>query len=203
MKLPPNIVHDLFVKFGCDPLLNKVGPLRYVYSPEFLREATWELDAVNMNFMILAGNYQDCKELEKIYVYHSSIPPYCKFHYADYREASLAKYAINTFLATKVSFMNQIYQLYVDTYELDHPPLPETWKFFTNILSDDKRFGGSHMQVPGPDGNYGYGGSCFPKDVKALIGFDKHERLSILREVELANTKIRLQGFVDSPPDVV
>jgi UDP-glucose 6-dehydrogenase len=54
------------------------------------------------------------------------------------------------------------------------------------------------MDVPGPDGNYGYGGNCFPKDIKALIGFDKENRLTMMKEVELANTKIRLIGKTDS-----
>ena len=48
--------------------------------------------------------------------------------------------------------------------------------------------------MPGPDGQFGYGGTCFPKDVKAMIGFDTENRLSVLREAELANTKIRLTG---------
>jgi UDP-glucose 6-dehydrogenase len=48
------------------------------------------------------------------------------------------------------------------------------------------------MSVPGSDGKYGYGGTCFPKDVKAMNGFDKLSRLTLLKEAELANTQIRL-----------
>jgi len=192
--LPPDIVDDLYVKFGRDSVMNKEGPLRYIYSPEFLREADWEKDSVNQNFIIMAGNFHDCEELKLMYRNHSSIPAYCRFITADYKEASLAKYAINSMLAMKVAFMNQLYLLHIDTYGLAHPIHPETWKVFTDILSADMRIGQSHLQVPGPDGNFGYGGTCFPKDVKALIGYDKNNRLSILREVEEANTMIRLTG---------
>jgi UDP-glucose 6-dehydrogenase len=195
--LPPGIVHDLYVKYGSEPALGKVGPLQYIYSPEFLRESTWERDAISPSFMIIAGNFLDCEELKTLYKNHSCIPAYCRFFQLDYREASLAKYTINSFLATKVAFVNQIHKLYADTYD-GKLPREELWKTFTDVLSADNRIGGSHMQVPGPDGQYGYGGSCFPKDVRAMIGFDKNNRLSILREVEEANTFIRLTGNKDS-----
>jgi UDPglucose 6-dehydrogenase len=192
--LPPDIVDDLYVKFGSDSVVKKEGPLRYIYSPEFIREATWEKDAIDPKFIILAGNFHDCEELKDLYKKHSGIPTYCRFHIVDYKEASLAKYAINSFLATKVAFMNQIYQLHVDMYGMKQQIHQETWKEFTDILSSDMRIGQSHLLVPGPDGQFGYGGTCFPKDVKAFIGYDKNNRLSILREVEEANTIIRLTG---------
>ena len=54
--------------------------------------------------------------------------------------------------------------------------------------------GDSHMQVPGNDDRFGYGGNCFPKDVKAFLGIDHEGRLTVLKEAEIANTKIRLTG---------
>jgi UDPglucose 6-dehydrogenase len=191
--LPPNIVCDLYDKFAIDGTMSKSGFLRYIYSPEFLREAQWEKDAISPALMILAGNFHDCKELEMMYKNHSHIPQYCRFFLTNYDEAALAKYTINAFLAMKVTFMNQIYQVYADGQE-GKEPHPEMWKAFTDMLSADLRFGSSHLNVPGPDGQYGYGGTCFPKDMKAFIGYDKNERLSLLREVEEANTKIRLTG---------
>jgi len=77
---------------------------------------------------------------------------------------------------------------------MNQPIHPETWKVFTDMIAADMRVGQSHLQVPGPDGQFGYGGTCFPKDVKAFIGYDKNNRLSILREVEQANTVMRLTG---------
>jgi len=192
--LPPDIVHDLYVKFAEDGLTGKSGFLRYIYSPEFLRETHWEEDALTPPQIIVAGNYSDCEQLKDYYKNHSHVR-FLRFHQCGYKEASLIKYAINAYLATKVVFMNQMYNLLSDT---DGPPHPETWKAFTDMMTSDLRIGSSHVKVPGPDGHFGYGGTCFPKDIKAIIGYDKNERLSVLREVELANTKIRLTGNTES-----
>jgi UDPglucose 6-dehydrogenase len=190
--LPPDIVHDLYEKFGKGRAPKKEGALRYIYSPEFLREQHWEKDALNPAHIIVAGDYFDCIQLEELYKNHSHIR-YVRFRLVDYKTAALIKYSINAYLASKVVFMNQLHQLYLDAYGVESMQ-PESWKEFTDILADDSRIGLSHMDVPGADGQYGYGGGCFPKDVKALIGYDKKERLSILREAELSNTKIRLTG---------
>lgn len=192
--LPPDIVEDLYDKFGSDSVMSKIGPLRYIYSPEFLREKSWEKDAVNPPMVVLAGNFHDCKELEMLYKNHSQLPLYTRFFHTEYYTAAMVKYSINTFLAMKVTFMNQIYQMYSDHEGHNSNPHPEIWRTFTEMLAADVRFGGSHLQVPGNEGQYGYGGSCFPKDIKAFIGYDKNERLSLLREVELINTQIRLTG---------
>ena len=182
--LPPTDVQTLYDVFMHEPNL-----LRYVYSPEFLRETSWEKDAVNPERIVLAGNFTDCKQVEEWYNNHSHVPRHTRFMLADYKEAALLKYAANAFLATKVVFMNQLQQLYTDILGLPHPT---DWKAFIDMMSTDMRIGHSHMQVPGPDGKYGYGGSCFPKDVKAMNGFDKLDRLTLLKEAELANTEIRL-----------
>jgi len=193
--LTPDIVQDLYRKFGKDSTMKKDGPLRFIYSPEFLREAHWEKDAISPSMIIMAGNFFDCRELEDIYKKHSHLKGYVRFYITSYDTASLIKYTINSYLANKVVFMNQLYQLFAD---IDGKlPHKEVWNEFTEILATDPRFGHSHLDVPGSDGKFGYGGSCFPKDVKAFIGFDKNNRLSVLRETELANTKIRLMTDKD------
>jgi UDPglucose 6-dehydrogenase len=197
--LPPDIVHDLYMQYGSEPALNKVGTLRYIYSPEFIREASWEKDATNQQFMIVAGNLEDFDALKELYKFHSCIPTYCRFFHADYREAALAKYTINSMLAMKVAFANQVYKLYSDMY--GRAPHQADWSGFTDMISADTRIGNSHLQVPGLDGQFGYGGSCFPKDVRAFIGYDKNNRLTILREVEEANTLMRLTG--ESKPNTI
>jgi UDPglucose 6-dehydrogenase len=191
--LTPDIVHDLYIKYGKDAVMAKYGKLRYIYSPEFLREASWEKDALNPVLMIMAGSFSDCTELQTIYKRHSNVQSYIRYYIVDYKVAALAKYAINSFLANKVVFMNQLYQLYSDMYD-STPVRQEEWKEFTDMLTADIRMGHTHMQVPGVNNVFGYGGTCFPKDVKALIGFDKEGRLTVLRETELVNTQIRLSG---------
>jgi UDPglucose 6-dehydrogenase len=179
--LTPDIVEDLNQEFG--------KKIRYVYSPEFLREAHWAQDAVTPPMVIMAGDFADCKELEEIYDNHSHIK-LTRFVMLDYKEAALVKYTINSYLAAKVVFMNQIYQLYTDMYSA--VPMAISWDEFTEVLSLDSRVGASHLKVPGNGGTFGYGGSCFPKDVKALLEFDKNKRLSVLAEAEQANTKLRI-----------
>jgi UDP-glucose 6-dehydrogenase len=176
--------------------------LRYVYSPEFLRESVWQHDALNPTQIILAGAYADCRDLRNYYASSSRVKIDVKFVIsAGYIEAALIKYTINSYLASKVTFMNQVYELYHDLCKISHHGNPsyDNWKEnIAEILSNDSRIGQSHLQVPGPDNQYGFGGSCFSKDVKAMIGFDKNERMSVLRETELANIQHRLKGNVDN-----
>jgi UDPglucose 6-dehydrogenase len=185
--LPPVTTQDLFDSFCVKP--DGKDALRYIYSPEFLRESSWEEDAIKPGRIIMAGDFHTCKSVETYYKYHSHVPQDTEFFICDYKEASLAKYAINTFLASKVVFMNQLHQLYVD---VNGSAQPECWAAFTELLLGDPRIGNSHMKVPGHDGNYGYGGTCFPKDMKALAGFDVNGRMTVVKEAEEANTHLRL-----------
>jgi len=191
--IPPEQVHEIYTKYAKDSILKKEGLLDIVYSPEFLREQHWTEDAVNPRMIILGGDYKICRQVQDFYEFNGYLKTRPRVFITSMMEASLAKYTINTFLATKVAFFNQIYKYYTELNEGKEPHY-EMWDDFTEMIGSDFRMGISHMKVPGPDGQYGYGGTCFPKDVKAFIGSDKSGHLSILREVELANTKIRLTG---------
>ena len=67
----------------------------------------------------------------------------------------------NTFFATKVSIINEFKRL--------SNALGTNWEDAMHGFAADGRVGDSHLHVPGPDGKLGYGGTCFPKDVNALI----------------------------------
>ena len=71
------------------------------------------------------------------------------------------KYFKNCYLATKVSFANEI-KIICDKVGIDYDKV-------TEYATLDERLGHSHWSVPGPDGKLGFGGSCFPKDINALI----------------------------------
>ena len=77
----------------------------------------------------------------------------------------------NCFLATKVSFMNEM-KLLADISGVN-------WDAAVNGFSLDERVGNSHMNVPGFDGKLGFGGSCFPKDVQALINYAKINNIDL------------------------
>ena len=81
----------------------------------------------------------------------------------DFETAELIKYMNNCYFATKVSFLNEMYQI-ADGCGAD-------WDVAVEGFVRDGRVGHSHMNVPGPDGKFGFGGSCFPKDVQAMIHF--------------------------------
>ena len=141
--------------------LNKQYP-NLVHSPEFLTAANAARDYINGKFIILGGRvkaYLD--QAEKISKWGQ--PNATSVAYSSIEEASLAKYTINSFLATKVSFMNEIYQL-ASAIGADYTSVAK-------MVSLDNRIGQSHLQVPGHDGSFGFGGMCFPKDTSALLKY--------------------------------
>ena len=76
----------------------------------------------------------------------------------------MIKYFNNLFFAVKVSFMNEM-KLVADKTKLIN------WDKAVRGFVSDGRVGDSHLQVPGPDGKCGFGGSCFPKDINAFMTF--------------------------------
>jgi len=173
---PPNVLHFLET--------NTIVPL--VYSPEFLTQANSTTDYLNPKMQILGGFPTATHRAEHIIINRSRCQP-CPIYHTDIKTASLIKYTINSYLATKVSFMNELYQLHMLA------GADSTFEEFAKILSTDPRIGASHLQVPGPDGEFGFGGACFPKDTRAFLkyaenlGFD----LSVLDAAVKVNNKIR------------
>jgi len=145
-----------------DELL-KLDP-KLIYNPEFLREKHANSDFVNSDMIIFGGNRNTSTKVSNAYLNHSRCKT--KEHiFTDLKTASLIKYAINTFLASKVVFFNELHSIYE---KLD---VADNWESIVNVISRDKRIGDSHMDVPGHDGKKGFGGACFPKDSVALIKF--------------------------------
>lgn len=170
--------------------LKKIKKLcnKLVYNPEFLREKTYAEDFKNSNFIILGGDKNNNKKVKKLYEKHS----FCvtnNFLEMDLNSASLIKYSINSFLASKVIFFNQIKDVFnLEDVEID-------WEYFIDCISNDSRIGNSHMMVPGPDGKNGFGGACFPKDVSAFIKYAEQigVELSLLKNVKKINDGLRKQ----------
>jgi UDPglucose 6-dehydrogenase len=97
----------------------------------------------------------------------------------------MVKYSINSFLASKVAFFNQIFDL-CDKNGADY-------SIVRQIMLHDTRIGNSHSLVPGIDGERGFGGHCFPKDTQAFLHYANQLEtpLSILDKVVEYNNKIR------------
>tara|TARA_A100001015_G_C15010092_1_gene722613 strand:+ start:412 stop:1257 length:846 start_codon:yes stop_codon:yes gene_type:complete len=139
-------------------LNQKYKNLEIVFNPEFLTEANFIEDFKNQDRIILGGPRPATTILKQFYI---SIFPNAAIIKTGSTHAEMVKYLANTFLATKVSFANEI-KMICDKLDIDYDKVVE-------YASYDKRLGKSHWSVPGPDGNLGFGGSCFPKDINALI----------------------------------
>lgn len=157
-----------------------------VHAPEFLTAANAVKDYENGTFAIIGGSvmaYQ--REAERI-IRLGQHKLGSNVKYCSIGEASLAKYAINSFMSTKVVFMNELERL-ASKSGFDYDKIAK-------MIILDNRIGSSHMQVPGPDGHYGFGGACFPKDTAALLKYAEEQgiELSVLNTAVKKNTLLRL-----------
>lgn len=165
----------------------KMQPLypNLVHVPEFLTSANAVKDFSGETEIIIGGQvlaYQ--REAERIL---RSVQPIKNVAFCSIGEAALAKYVINSFLATKVVFMNEMAEL-AEVHGYD-------WRKIRILINVDERIGKSHTQVPGPDGQYGFGGMCFPKDTNALVKYASKLgiQLSVLKSAIKKNLLLRLQ----------
>ena len=143
--------------------------LQIVFNPEFLTERHARFDFLNQSRIIL-GFEQDLEpgqrnltvdRVKKLYDLRFSGN---NFIATNYETAEMIKYFNNLFFAVKVSFMNEM-KLVADKLETVN------WEKAVRGFVSDGRVGDSHLQVPGPDGKRGFGGSCFPKDINAFMTF--------------------------------
>ena len=148
---------------GTTNRLNKENEfVSVIFNPEFLTEANFIDDFKNQNRIIIGGERPSTTKLRQVY---SLAFPNAKIVKTGSITAEMVKYMINTFLATKVSFANEMFEI-CERLGIDYDKV-------TEYATYDERLGKSHWAVPGPDGHYGFGGSCFPKDINALINVAK------------------------------
>ena len=152
-------------------------PFDVVSNPEFLREGFAVEDSMNPSRVVVGSSSEKAKEImAKIYqpFTNTGVP----IIFMDEKSSELTKYAANSFLAVKITFMNEIAN-YCEKVGADVD------KVRLGMGSDDRI--GHRFLFPG----IGYGGSCFPKDVKALIKSGKEENFDfkILEATEYINKK--------------
>lgn len=148
--VPPGTTEKLNVVYG--------PSMSVVFNPEFLTEAKPVEDFKNQDRIILGGNSEATQVISDLYLiaYPNVMQVQC-----DATTAEMVKYVGNCFLATKISFANEINQIC--------EKLGVQYEGVINLAMLDSRLGKSHWKVPGPDGHYGFGLTCFPKDINALI----------------------------------
>ncbi len=137
------------------------------FMPEFLTEKNWDYDFRNCQnwiFGLKNGDNDDFQyKISKIIneAYDAGNIKYNNISFVKNGEAEMIKYFRNTFLALKVSFCNEIYDL-CQSKNINYD-------IVSKIATLDPRIGPSHSGVPGHDGRRGFGGTCFPKDTTALL----------------------------------
>ena len=171
--VPPDKIENLF---------RGTAISRMVYNPEFLTERNANEDILNPSMHIFGGDNNATERLEKIYNEYSICKP-CQVFHVSATDASFIKYGINTFLATKLTWFNELYDT-VNNFGGNFGKI-------ANAIGSDPRIGHSHTRVPGFDNRRGFGGACFPKDVSAFINFTDH--MPILEYVMNRNNTYRLE----------
>lgn len=161
---------------------NTFKSITIVFNPEFLTEANAVQDFENQSKIILGGPRKGTTLLKQIYRLVFPSTPIIK---TGSTHAEMVKYLTNTFLATKVSFANEIYQV-CDKLGLDYDKVVE-------YATYDERLGKSHWSVPGPDGDLGFGGHCFPKDLSAMLRLTEmlNTTNNVLSATEKTNQEVR------------
>ena len=168
---------------GTTNLLNeKFKNLKIIFSPEFLTERTAKLDILTQTRIILGGDKSLTSKVKKIYEIRFKNKTIIE---TDSLTAEYIKYMNNTFFASKVSIMNEFYRL------ANH--LGVNWETALYGFVSDQRIGDSHLNVPGPDGKLGFGGTCFPKDINAFISFAKKNNINmnVLEAAWKTNLEVR------------
>jgi len=156
--------------------------LNIIFNPEFLTERNAVEDYNNQNRIIIGGKRPYSTSVVRIF---SKVFPKAHIIKTDSTHAEMVKYLTNTFLSTKVSFANEIYQICQEV-DVDYDKVVE-------YATLDERLGKSHWMVPGHDGDFGFGGHCFPKDLSALIKLseDLNTTNNVLKSVRDTNDTVR------------
>jgi UDP-glucuronate decarboxylase len=186
---PPIFVRSTVTPGTC----NKLDVL---FFPEFLREKHWSDDFRTTNTWYVGATYVDgdCTEksegistlqnfIQK--AYNSGIITSENFIIVPNTELELAKYARNSFLAVKVAYFNEIYELCTK--------LDLNWELVRSCIISDNRIGESHSHVPGHDGKFGFGGNCLIKDGSTLVNLmiDQISPCNVLSGAFRTNTIVR------------
>ena len=149
-----------------------------IFNPEFLTEENFLEDFKNQNRIILGGSRKGTNKLRQIY---SKVFPKATIVKTGSNTAEMVKYFTNCFLATKVSFANEMYSV-CEQIGIDYDKVVE-------YATYDERLGKSHWAVPGPDGDFGFGGHCLPKDLSAIV--NTFNTYGLLEAVEQVNDQVR------------
>jgi len=157
-------------------------PFRFVFNPEFLREKYAFEDMENTDKIVIGANTRE--DYDKVVKIYKPLFPDAKYIHVNRKTAEMIKYCNNIMLAGQIALANELYQI-CKAVGVDYNSVKK-------VLLLDERIG-RNIDVPGPDGDFGFGGKCFPKDLNALIYLARENmyRPYLLEEVWRLNEKVR------------
>ena len=161
-----------------DDLQRRFPQHRFVFNPEFLRQATADADMRHPDRQIIGTTPASAGEAEALMAVLPAAPLQ---RIVPATEAETIKYFGNCFLAIKVVFANQVFDV-CEKLGIDYDLVKE-------CAAADPRIGPSHLNVR-TDGYRGYGGTCFPKDMRAFIQLGERLGLdlSLMKKAEELNS---------------
>ncbi len=179
---PIYIIKSTVLPGTTNELVTQYPELDIIFSPEFLTERTAKLDMLTQSRIILGGDEGLTERVKEVF-----LGRFMNRHIicTDSTTAEFIKYMNNTFFATKVSLMNEFHRL--------AEGIGVNWGDAIYGFAADGRVGDSHLHVPGPDGKLGFGGTCLPKDINALIHManDKGLSMNVLEAAWKTNLEVR------------
>lgn len=155
----PDIANDI---------INRYKYLKICYTPEYIRDDFAFDDVHKFESLVIGGELIYSQQIETIFKKYGTHYKTFKTSFVDIETAAFLKYMENSFLGLKVSFMNEMFDVF-NALETNIP-----WVSAMDAFHNDSRMGNSHYFVPGPDGKRGWGGKCLPKDIAAFIKYIKN-----------------------------
>jgi UDPglucose 6-dehydrogenase len=178
----PTFILKSTVLPGTTKMLESKYNIKIVFCPEFLTEKTAKLDMLTQARIVIGGNPLGVIKVKNLFESR-----FGKKHFVltDSTSAEIVKYMANNFLTVKTAFMNEYYDL-VERVGGD-------WNDVVEGFVSDPRIGNSHTSVPGHDGKRGFGGTCFPKDINAIIEFSQEHgiKMNTLEGAWETNLRVR------------
>lgn len=161
----------------------KYPKIKFAMNPEFLTQSKAKEDFLNPARTVLGVTDKNVGE-KLTNLYKTILPDDQKYFVVDLISAEVIKYMSNLMLASKVLLANEFYGL--------SEKIGANYKEVYKAVEADPRIG-THLNVPGPDGDLGFGGACFPKDTLGLLSFAKQKDIdmSALQAIWDKNLKIR------------
>ncbi len=159
----PIFIKSTILPGTCEEL-SKEWALQIGSNPELLRERCAVRDLWSSDRIIMGGTKEMITILKKVYypIFEDDVT----YIELTSTEAEMVKHATNAFLASQVGFANEIYNM-CDYFGIEYDNIKEA-------LYLDNRLG-RHIEVPGTDGQMGFGGHCLPKDLNALVSYSKEK----------------------------